>query len=114
MALVARRDSDLSSAPTISKPADVIARETGVTTYQLFGDLGALRVALFAARNPSRSGPSSRSLHVYVRIADPGDAQGSRVLQEHNVSRTSDDRQYLHARQGRTSIRGSAGDRKAD
>lgn len=65
--------SDLSSgADDLKATADVIARETGVTTYQLFGESsGALRVALFAARNPSRSGRLVLAAYTYTGAGSP-------------------------------------------
>ena len=65
--------SDLSSgADDLKATADVIARETGVPTYHLFGESsGALRVALFAARNPARSGRLVLSAYTYTGAGSP-------------------------------------------
>ncbi len=65
--------SDLSNgADDLLATADVIARETGVMTYHLFGESsGALRVALFAARNPTRSGRLVLSAYTYTGAGSP-------------------------------------------
>ena len=61
-----------SGADDLKATADVIARETGVTTCHLFGESsGALRAALFAARNPDRSGRLVLAAYTYTGAGSP-------------------------------------------
>jgi pimeloyl-ACP methyl ester carboxylesterase len=61
-----------SGADDLKATADVIARETGVTTYHLFGESsGALRAALFAARYPERSGRLVLAAYTYTGAGSP-------------------------------------------
>jgi pimeloyl-ACP methyl ester carboxylesterase len=65
--------SDISSgSDDLKATADVIARETGVTTYHLFGESsGALRTALFASRYPERTGRIVLAAYTYTGAGSP-------------------------------------------
>jgi len=65
--------SDISSgADDLMATAGVIASETGVTSYHLFGESsGALRAALFAARNPERTGRIVLAAYTYTGAGSP-------------------------------------------
>jgi pimeloyl-ACP methyl ester carboxylesterase len=73
------RSSRTDSTSNISSGADdlgvlagVIGRETGAAKYHLFGESsGALRVALFAARNPDRSDRLVLSAYTYTGAGSP-------------------------------------------
>jgi pimeloyl-ACP methyl ester carboxylesterase len=61
-----------SGADDLGVLADVIQRETGVTKYHLFGESsGALRVALYAFRNPQRSDRLVLSAYTYTGAGSP-------------------------------------------
>ena len=65
--------SDISSgSDDLKATADVIAHETGVTTYHLFGESsGALRTALFASRYPERTGRIVLAAYTYTGAGSP-------------------------------------------
>jgi pimeloyl-ACP methyl ester carboxylesterase len=65
--------SDISSgSDDLKATADLIAHETGVTTYHLFGESsGALRAALFASRYPDRTGRTVLSAYTYTGAGSP-------------------------------------------
>jgi pimeloyl-ACP methyl ester carboxylesterase len=73
------RSSRTDSSSNISSGADdllalagVVQRETGATKYHLFGESsGALRAALFAARNPDRLDRLVLSAYTYTGAGSP-------------------------------------------
>lgn len=73
------RSSRTDSSSNISSGADdllalagVVGRETGATKYHLFGESsGALRAALFAARNPDRLDRLVLSAYTYTGAGSP-------------------------------------------
>jgi pimeloyl-ACP methyl ester carboxylesterase len=59
-------------AADVVATTDLIARESGVTTVHLYGESsGALRVALFAAQNPARTGRVVLSAYTYTGAGSP-------------------------------------------
>jgi pimeloyl-ACP methyl ester carboxylesterase len=65
--------SDISSgSDDLKATVDVIARETGVTSYHFFGESsGSLRVALFASRFPERAGRLVLAAYTYTGAGSP-------------------------------------------
>ncbi len=80
-------NSDIASgAADLRATTDLIARETGVTKYSLFGESsGGLRAALFAAQNPDRVDRLALSAYTYTGEDSPtlaNRAKDHRVLQD--------------------------------